>query len=327
VLRPKLGLLIVLAIVLPWLIAIFLKSGTAFFEESLGKDMLGKVGGGQERHGAPPGTYLGVFWATGWPLAPFVLLALPFIRREWRADDVLFLLLWIVPSWLLFEAIPTKLPHYVMPLYPAMAILVAVALQRGAIDCRSGWQKAAALLVGLVPVGLVIGTPIAGWIFDKAVPWIAEGFLVAASVFAVLAIRTLWRDDARAAVLPAVAAAVMIAFGAFQFGVPALGPFTLSERLASAALHAGCTEPRIATVGYREPSLVFLTGTDLAMPVTGADGARFIGGSGCRVALVAKPQEDAFRSELPGISEQVGRVSGLNLNSGRILDVGVWLKR
>ncbi len=52
------------------------KAGTSFFAESIGKDMLAKVGSAQEKHGAPPGTYLGVFWVTFWPAAPLALLAI-----------------------------------------------------------------------------------------------------------------------------------------------------------------------------------------------------------------------------------------------------------
>ena len=79
-----------------------------------------------------------------------------------------------------------------------------------------------------------------------------------------------------------------------------------------------------------EPSLVLLTDTNLAMPADGAAGARFIGGSGCRVALVRKADEPAFRSELLALgvqAERVNQVRGLNVNRGKVLDIGVWLKR
>ena len=49
-------------------------------------------------------------------------------RREPGAQ---FLLAWLVPSWIVFEAVVTKLPHYVLPLYPAIAILIA-----GIIEAR-----------------------------------------------------------------------------------------------------------------------------------------------------------------------------------------------
>ena len=136
--RPWLGFGLVLLVVAPWFVAIGLKSGGAFFHEAVGQDMLAKVGSGQESHGAPPGTYPRPSWATAWPLAPFLLLAIPFAWRERRDPAVLFLLAWAIPMWIVFEAVPTKLPHYVLPLYPALALLVGVAAERQALALQ-GW--------------------------------------------------------------------------------------------------------------------------------------------------------------------------------------------
>ena len=48
-----------------------------------------------------------------------------------RGDRITqFLLAWLVPCWLIFEIIPTKLPHYTLPMYPALAILAAAALSK-----------------------------------------------------------------------------------------------------------------------------------------------------------------------------------------------------
>ena len=65
-------------IVLPWFVAITLKSGGAFFQEAVGQDMLAKVGGGQESHGAPPGTYLRGLLRHRLAAGALLLLALPF---------------------------------------------------------------------------------------------------------------------------------------------------------------------------------------------------------------------------------------------------------
>jgi 4-amino-4-deoxy-L-arabinose transferase-like glycosyltransferase len=43
----------------------------------------------------------------------------------------LFLVGWLVPSWIIFECVQTKLPHYTMPLYPALALLCAGGLATG----------------------------------------------------------------------------------------------------------------------------------------------------------------------------------------------------
>ena len=43
-----------------------------------------------------------------------------------------------MPSWIVFELVLTKLPHYVLPLYPAIAILTVGALERRVLS-RSPW--------------------------------------------------------------------------------------------------------------------------------------------------------------------------------------------
>ena len=55
---PAAGVAWLLLLVLPWFVAIVLRSGDSFFAESIGQDLFAKVGSGQESHGAPPGNYL-----------------------------------------------------------------------------------------------------------------------------------------------------------------------------------------------------------------------------------------------------------------------------
>ena len=69
-LRPLPGLVLCLLVVLPWFVLILLKTNGSFFTDAVGHDFLGKVAGGQEMHGAPPGFYLATFWLTAWPFAP-----------------------------------------------------------------------------------------------------------------------------------------------------------------------------------------------------------------------------------------------------------------
>jgi len=52
-------------------------------------------------------------------------LATPAVWRARTEPGAKFLIAWIVPAWLALEIVATKLPHYVLPLYPAIAILIA----------------------------------------------------------------------------------------------------------------------------------------------------------------------------------------------------------
>ena len=97
--------------------------------------MLSKFVGAQESHGAPPGLYLLLFWVTFWPGATLAGMAAPAVWRARREPGAQFLLAWLMPSWIVFELVITKLPHYVLPLYPAIAIL---------IGRRAGAQRAVA---------------------------------------------------------------------------------------------------------------------------------------------------------------------------------------
>jgi 4-amino-4-deoxy-L-arabinose transferase-like glycosyltransferase len=124
-LRSKRGLGLFLAVTVPWLAAIAYTSGGSFFAASIGHDFLGKLFVGQESHGAPPGTHLLSFAVAFWPSSLLAALSLPWIRANRGRPEVRFCLTWVVPTWILCELIATKLPHYVLPVYPAVALLTA----------------------------------------------------------------------------------------------------------------------------------------------------------------------------------------------------------
>src|SRR5262249_9300631 len=77
VLKPIPGLIWFALLVLPWFFAIIMRAGDAFFAESVGQDLLGKVASSQESHGAPPGFYFVLFWVTFWPGSMLAALATP----------------------------------------------------------------------------------------------------------------------------------------------------------------------------------------------------------------------------------------------------------
>lgn len=326
-LRPFWGLLIVLVIVSPWMVAITIKTGGTFFEAAVGQDMLGKVAAGQESHGAPPGTYLAAFLGTAWPLAPWVLLTIPFAWRQRCSDPVLFCLAWAIPMWIVFEVIPTKLPHYVLPLYPALAILAALAAERRTLAVTG---LAPRLIMGLLPalvVVLAVAATVGAIRLDGVVPWIGLALFAVALVAAVLAWRSYFGSLFGTSAMHAVAASLLVTLGAYEGTVPLLRAVAISPRLAAAAAQAGCPPTGLATVGYREPSLVFLTRTDLEM-TDGPGAVTYLRGGACRIAFIERRQEESFlkaATEAGLQTKLLSRVAGLNLNGGRALDIGVYL--
>lgn len=300
-LRPVVGLGLLLLIVLPWLVAIQHVTHGAFMRESLGHDFGAKLQGGQEAHGALPGVY---FLAANFLLWPLFPLAWRGIGRAWQArhtDPVsVFLLAWLVPAWLLFELVPTKLPHYVLPLYPVLAFLAvrgwgAVGQSDGGTvgrwdgraverldgptvppshrptaqpSDRSKWStriwRLTCLLTDIAwwvaAVVFVIGPVLAA----RLLGWVwlpaAFGCAAVAGVTAVLG----WRMRQRPAAAVAVAAGFALLFftTVFSFVLPRLDDLWLTRKIsAMVARETQGQLGRVVSIGYAEPSMAFTFGT------------------------------------------------------------------
>ncbi len=324
------GLPLCLVVALPWFLAIAWKTGGSFFAESVGQDMLGKVAEGQEKHWGPPGLYLLIFFGTYWPAAAFAAMAVPFAWARRREPQVLFLLAWIVPSWLVFEAVPTKLPHYVLPLYPAITALLLLAIVNSGIDRFRRGSLATAALVVIVPLALIVAIAYGNWTLDGALPRLALPFLMLALILAWRVFVAFRREDFEGALWRGVAASLLLGIGVYGFAVESLRSFKLSPRLAETVRAIGCADPAVITVGYREPSLVFLVGTDLAMGYDGQAAAAFLNQPGCRIALVESRAMAGFKAALAQAAltpRVVTTVNGFNLNGGRKLAIGVFLRQ
>ncbi len=338
-LRPGLGLIFVLLAVAPWFAAISWKSGFEFYRLAVGDDMLGKVATGQQNHFAPPGFYLVAYFATFWPGAILAAAALPFAWAERREDWAAFLIAWVAPAWLTFEAVPTKLPHYVMPLYPAFAILAVMAVSRGFVGPHRPFARLGFGAMALIPIGLTAGVAAVAWRLDGALPVAALPIMAAACAVALAAWLAFNRAAVTRAMLAALASAAIMSVGVFGLAQPVLQSLKLSPRLAALVRAAPCADPAVATLGFREPSLVFLVGTSLDMVETPAEAAAFLRGAagaagaagvGCRVAIVDARFEPGVQAALAGGGrpiETLGRVTGFNINGGRRADLGVYLAR
>lgn len=165
--RPLLGVVIVALVVAPWVWLLSRQVGLEVYGREVWREVFLRAATGAKDGGRsfiPPGTHLVLlgllFWpgcllvwpAIGraieraWGKAPLegtlwarvrARLALMKFKAQGRRAE-LFLLAWIVPTWIVFELSPAKLPHYTMPLYPAIALLAARELFAAQARLRIG---------------------------------------------------------------------------------------------------------------------------------------------------------------------------------------------
>jgi len=321
-LRPWRGLALMLVIVLPWMIAIALRSHGAFYAQSLGHDFGGKLVSGEEAHGAWPGYFLLLSSFTLWPVT---LFAIPAIGAAWsfRSDaPARFLLAWAGAAWLMVELVPTKLPHYILPAYPALALLAAFWAMRGELPTTRGQYAmlyAAAVQFAIALAALVASPILAMKMFGGGVPAWLIVWVAASALMGIAALVFLLRHKNTMALACAVLTALVL-YPALTAGTaPRLSTIWLSSRAAEAyAKDKRPGDPPPILAGYAEPSMIFLLGTQTR--VTGGSTAAEVEAGEGGLALVEDGERQSFLSRLASLGGQavkVDEVSGLNYSRGR----------
>jgi 4-amino-4-deoxy-L-arabinose transferase-like glycosyltransferase len=319
-LRPFPAALLTVAIVVPWLVAISIETKGGFVRESVGGDLVPKLLAGEESHGAPPGYYLALFTLTFWPGSLLALAAAPWAWAKRAEPAVRFCLAWIVPAWLVFEAVPTKLPHYSMPTYPAIALLAAAALNAwGGAWPKGLWPRLALGWWALVTLALGGTLAAFGFVMDAAPNWGGLAAGLAALALGAAAVRKALAPDGRL-LAHLVVLGLVVQGLAFQAGLPSSHAFWLSRSVGEAVQAAGeGPRPAVASSGYTEPSLVFTLGTATRL-VPGDQAADLLADGAVALVLVDAEHRAAFeaRAAERGIAlRPVVPIAGFNYSRGK----------
>ena len=182
--RPRVWLPF-LAVAAPWYGLCYAQNGSVFLEEFIWRHHFERFTDGTLQHVQP-------FWF----LAPVLMLGflpwtpLAFGRRAaaLRGDKrVNFLVGWSLTTFLLFSISTNKLPGYLLPMFPPLAILAS--LQLGGARPRRAVLVAAALSLALLPVAeAVLPRALSHGLFSAWPPHSVAWGRVAGPVFAAVAI-------------------------------------------------------------------------------------------------------------------------------------------
>ncbi len=132
----------------PWYILCYLQNGAAFWDEFFWKHHVSRFFSPALEHVQPFWFPTAVLLGGLFPWIPLVGL----IGRRRSLDDerVRFLGLYLIYGLIFFSVSTNKLPAYVLPLMPALAVVLAVALEK--TRAAASWLVACALLLGLIPL-------------------------------------------------------------------------------------------------------------------------------------------------------------------------------
>jgi 4-amino-4-deoxy-L-arabinose transferase-like glycosyltransferase len=127
-----------LVVALPWYLLCYLRNGPDFFNEFFIRHNWERAVSGGLMHVQPWWYYGPVLLGL---LLPWTLLAPLLLRRSlYREPALVFLATWTLFGLVFLSAVINKLPGYLLPLFPAIAALMGIALDRAG---KAGWWLAA----------------------------------------------------------------------------------------------------------------------------------------------------------------------------------------
>jgi 4-amino-4-deoxy-L-arabinose transferase-like glycosyltransferase len=200
-----------LIVALPWYLLCYLRNGSVFLRTFFWEQHFERFTTTSLAHGQPFWFYVPVLAAALMPWTPALgLLARPGLYRDARRR---FLLLWLLFVLVFFSFAKNKLPGYLLPMAPAAAALMGVALAEAG---RARWVlPAAALCLIAIPAALsMLPEALAAGLSRAPLPAFQWTWLLPAAL--ALGIYWLERRGRRVAALAVMAVAVSTAVVALK---------------------------------------------------------------------------------------------------------------
>ncbi len=327
------GLLIVAVVVLPWFIMIQKISGGQFLHDSAQGDFLAKIVSGVESHGAPPFTYLVTHFWVFWPvslLSPFGIIMM------WKNRHInggyTFILASIIPTWIMFELVPTKLPHYTYPLYSLLiAGISGVCIQL----IRENYDILKSKLFFLIAViylcvSITVAVALAGILpftinhYD-IITIMLSGLSILVAIIAVISLR---RGLLHGVVILLALQALLILPNSFGRVIPRITDVNLAGRMNDAIADSGCSRNAVFVTGYQEPSVMFKIGTQIKFISLEEAIEKFKIATPCSLFFIASEHHKTsgtteFNTIYPEI-KPIKTIHGFQINGGDYITIDLY---
>ena len=281
--RPFTMVLVVGAIAAPWYVLVDIQTGGAWTRGFFGYENLARFQTAMEGHSGPAFYYIVAILVGFFPWSIVLPASIWFcvrdaLRRASRHPGQLLLVCW-AGLWIgLFSMAGTKLPSYVLPAYPALALMSAAFVDRWLANpgCVPHWlmHSAWASLIA-VGIGLVIGLPLAAARYLPGDELIGVVGLIP-FVGGLAAVVFHHRRRSKPAVISVAATAVVLSVAVFGGLALRVARHQNSASLVSIARELGAGDLRLATLAHPESSVVYYSGGHVERFEQPSDAVRFL---------------------------------------------------
>jgi 4-amino-4-deoxy-L-arabinose transferase-like glycosyltransferase len=265
--RPLLAMAIVGAIALPWYVAVGVRTQGTFLATFFGEHNVGRFVRPMEGHNGPIFYYLIAVLIGFFPWSCFAGSMFAGWWQRVKAGGAertaaIFVAAWAGAYIGFFSLAGTKLPSYVLPAYPALALIAGAFLKGllvGRFEARRYWAPVSFACLALVGLALVIGAAVA---VPKFLPgeWALVLVGVAPLGAGLLSLWLLRADRVPAAMGSFAAGAVLLAVGVLGFGAARLDRSQNSRPLMAMIQSHGAVNRSLGAYGLLEPSWVYYAG-------------------------------------------------------------------
>lgn len=220
---PLIGVIIFLAIVLPWYVLVQRETGGTFLREFIIHQNLQRAMGQDFHHNMPFYFYLPIFLVGFFPWSIFVPLAwknyIKLKPYDRSAEASLFLAIWMICVVGIFSMSRSKLQSYILPSFPAAAMLVGLTWSRAIESGKLHSIKRYSLVCAIIAIFMAVAMLEAQSYLPRPIPGLTSALvpmsisLVLGTVLAVILLRMNRALCAFAALCGGMTAFLLIAAG------------------------------------------------------------------------------------------------------------------
>ncbi|MCJ7777872.1 MAG: glycosyltransferase family 39 protein [Sedimentisphaerales bacterium] len=244
-----------------------------------------------------------------------------------------FLFGWIAAPLIIMTLVATKLPHYILFIWPALALAVGgtiVASQQNMLNDRDKiWLRRGGWFFAPLVIAIAIGLIIGPWFVE--VPGLCWSGLVSGIVLLVMMVIAIhWQQANR----PEVSAKVML-IGMFIFMIPvlfgvlpAVERVKLSPPIAEAVKAETLQNVPVATYKYGEPTLNFYIGRQIEELRSEEDVVSWAKEPIDGILVIPKDKMDGIRQRYGDLPlNEIASKKGFNYSKGTALELAALIRK